>query len=128
MLVIGLLGSLLLGGCGGSSQDHSSTARVVTFPAYGTFRATTKTVTSGSPVLCRRDAQAFTRDAVSFLVPSASPADLYFVAARTVYLDFEAHRCDVSVLRRALSRRLSLTQRKTLVARIPFLPAAVAQP
>jgi hypothetical protein len=93
----------------------------LTIPAYGTYPPMTITVTEGTPALCRRDAEAFTRSAVSFLAPSATPADQYFVSARLQFIDFKAHRCDVAILRKALSRRLTVRQRRVLVARLGFL-------
>lgn len=111
---------LLLGGCGGSSHDAEK-PKTVTSPAYGTFRATTEAVTTGTPALCRRDAEAFTRDAVTFLVPSPTPVDTYFVAARTQFVDFQAHSCDPSYLREALARRLTPKQRRVIAERFAFL-------
>jgi hypothetical protein len=122
--IVLLLATVALGGCGGSSND-SRTEKQVTLPAYGGYRATTETVTAGSPAMCRRDAQALTRDAVAFLVPSPTPGDGYFIAARTQFIDFRAHTCDLSILRSALSRRLSSAERRSLVARWPFLPESL---
>jgi hypothetical protein len=112
---------LALGGCGGSSRHADSEQKQVTAPAYGTFHATTQPVTAGTPASCRRAAEAFTRNAVSFLVPSPTPPDQYFVAARTQLVDFEAHSCNPAFLREALSRKLSATKRRIIVARFPFL-------
>jgi ABC-type oligopeptide transport system substrate-binding subunit len=117
-----LLGILVLAGCGDSSGHRKAAEkRQVTVPAYGTFHATTQPVTKGTPARCKLDAAAMTRDAVSFLTPSPTPVDLYFVAARTQFADYQAGSCDVSYLRDALSRRLTPKQRKTLVAGWPFL-------
>jgi hypothetical protein len=115
-----LLAAFVLGGCGGSS-DHGKAVKQLTVPAYGTYPPMTITVTEGTPALCRRDAEAFTRNAVSFLAPSATPADQYSISARLQFIDFKAHLCDVSVLRKVLSRRLTVTQRRVLVARLGFL-------
>ena len=125
--VVSLLAILVLAGCGGSSR-HAKAEKQVTVPAYGTYGAVTEAVTTGTPALCRREAQAFTRDGVSFLVPSATPADDYFIGARTQFFDFEAHRCDAQFLRKALSRRLNVNQRRTLFERLPFLPASITGP
>jgi hypothetical protein len=114
---------LALGGCGGSSRHADSEKKQVTVPAYGTFHATTQPVTTGTPAQCKLAAQAFTRDAVAFLVPSPSPPDLYFVAARTQFADFEAHSCDPSYLRDALARRLTPKQRRIIAERFSFLGA-----
>jgi hypothetical protein len=66
--------------------------------------------------------KAFTRDAVAFLAPSPpTPPDVYFLNARTTFVDFEAHRCGLTYLRRALSRRLTATQRRRVVGHFTFL-------
>jgi hypothetical protein len=117
--------ALAVGGCGGSSsheQDKAAKKVTVTFPAYGGFPATTVPVTAGTAALCKRDAQAFTREAVTFLNPPLpTPADEYFVAARTQFYDFRAHRCDPAFLRAALAQRLNAGQRRALIAGMPFL-------
>ena len=118
-----LLVSVVLAGCGDSSGHRDATKREVTVPAYGTFHATTEAVTTGTPALCRRAAEAFTRDAVTFLIRSPTPVDLYFVAARTQFADFQAHSCNPAYLREALSRKLSRKQRRIIVERFPFLGA-----
>ena len=120
-----LLAAVASAGCGRSSNDSKVEKKQVTLPAYGGYRATTETVTVGSPAVCRRAAQALTRDAVAFLVPSPTPADDYFIAARTQFIDFQAHTCDLSILRSALSRRLDAGQRRSLIARLPFLPESL---
>jgi hypothetical protein len=118
-----LVSTLAFAGCGGSSKQPSAAKQQkhVTFPAYGSFSATTVPVTTGSVALCRGNAEAFARDAVTFLKPSATPADQYFVSMRTQFIDFVAHRCDASILRSALTRRLDANERQTLIARLPFL-------
>jgi len=115
-----VLAALLLGGCGGSSE-HGKTVRRLTVPAYAGFPSTTITVTKGTPEHCRRDAQALTRDAVSFLKPFPSDADEYRAEARLQFFDFKAHLCDVAVLRRAFSRRLTPKQRRAIIAGFSFL-------
>jgi hypothetical protein len=120
--VISLVTALVLAGCGGSS-GHGKAVKQVTFPAYGSFPATTVPITRGTPARCRTDAKGFTRDAVAFLAPSApgTPPDVYFIGARTAFIDLEAHRCDLAYLRGALSRRLTTTQRRRLVEGFTFL-------
>jgi hypothetical protein len=118
--LIWLVTALVLAGCGGSS-GHGKTVKQVTFPAYAGFPATTETVTTGTPARCRRDAKGFTHNAVRFLAPSTTPVDVYLIGARTAFIDFEAHRCRVAYLRRALSRRLTATQRRRLVGGFTFL-------
>lgn len=121
--------AVALAGCGGSSKQPSAAKQQkhVTFPAYGSFHATTVQVTTGSAALCRGDAEAFARDAVTFLKPSATPADEYFVSMRTQFVDFVAHSCDPSFLRAELSRRLSPSERQALIARLPFLGATARE-
>jgi hypothetical protein len=120
--ILGLLvTALVLAGCGGSS-GHGKTAKQLTIPAYASFPAVTVPITKGTPARCRLDAKGFTRDAVAFLAPSPSTGpDVYFLGARTAFIDLEAHRCDVAYLRRPLSRRLTATQRRRLVGRFTFL-------
>jgi hypothetical protein len=122
----GLLAALLLGGCGGSG--HGKAAKQLTVPAYAGYPAITIPVRAGAPELCRRDAVAFTRNAVRFIAPStlgtALEADEYYFRARLQYFHFKARLCDVAILRRALSRRLTAKQRRELVARFSFLGEA----
>ena len=120
-LLVCLVTALVLAGCGGSS-DHGKTVKQLTIPAYASFPAVTVPITKGTPARCRLDAKGFTRDAVGFLAPSpATPPDVYFIGARTAFIDFEAHRCDISYLREPLSRRLTATQRQRLVGHFTFL-------
>ena len=114
-----LLAALLLGGCGGSS-GHGNAEKQVTVPAYRGYPAITIPVTSGTPALCRREAQVFSRAAVSFLAPFPSDSDTYLVIARLQFFEFRAHRCDVAILRKALSRRATARQRRVIVARVEF--------
>ena len=115
-----LLSPLLLGGCGGSSSGHGDAERQITVPAYNGYPAITIPVTSGTPAQCRREAQVFSRAAVSFLAPFPSDSDTHLVLARLQFLEFKAHRCDVAILREALSRRATATQRRVIVARVEF--------
>jgi hypothetical protein len=123
LTVMAVLAALALGGCGGSSK-HDKAVKRLTVPAYGIagggVTSTTITVTAGTPAYCRRDAEAFTRDAVSFLEPFPSDADQYRVAARLQFIDFKAHQCDVAILRNAFSR-LTGRQRRSIVSGLGFL-------
>jgi hypothetical protein len=120
---------LSLASCGGdttttttTSSGHGKAVKQLTVPAYAGYPAITVPITRGTPARCRLDAKAFTRDAVAFLAPSPpTPPDVYFLNARTTFVDFEAHRCGVTYLRRALSRRLTATQRRRVVGRFTFL-------
>src|SRR3954466_5190799 len=116
-----LMAVLVLAGCGGSS-DHGKTAKQLTIPAYASFPAVTVPMRRGTPARCRLAAKGFTRDAVAFLAPRpATPPDVYFLGARTAFIDFEAHQCDLAYLRGPLSRRLTAKQRRRLVGRFTFL-------
>jgi len=57
---------------------------------------------------------------VSFLAPFPSDSDTFLVIARLQFHEFEAHRCDVAILRKALSRRATAKQRRAIVGRIEF--------
>ncbi len=114
-----LLAALVLGGCGGSS-GHGEAEKQLTVPAYAGYPPTTIPVKAGTPAVCRHDAQAFTRAAVSFL-GTFFDADEFFFRARLQFTAFKAHLCDVDILRKALSRRLTAKQRRALVARLGFL-------
>jgi hypothetical protein len=111
-----LLSALLLGGCGGSSSGHGDAQKQITAPAYNGYPAITIPVASGTPAQCRREAQVFSREAVAFLAPFPSDSDTHLVVARLQFFEFKAHRCDVAILRKALSRRATAKQRRAIVA------------
>ena len=115
-----LLSALLLGGCGGSSSGHGNAEKQITVPAYNGYPAITIPVTTGTPAQCRREAQVFSRAAVSFLAPFPSDSDTHLVLARLQFLEFKAHRCDVAILRAALSHRATARQRRAIVAHTEF--------
>jgi hypothetical protein len=115
-----LLAVVVLGGCGGSS-GHDKVEKELTVPAYGAFPALTVPVTSGTPALCRAEAQAFARAGVASLAPFPSDADVYWHNARLQFFEFKAHRCDTAILRKAFSRRLTVKQRRVVVAYFGFL-------
>jgi hypothetical protein len=115
-----LLCALLLGGCGGSSSGHGNAEKQITVPAYSGYPAITIPVTTGTPAQCRRYAQVFSRAAVSFLAPFPSDSDTHLVLARLQFLEFKAHRCDVAILRKALSGRATAKERRAIVARSEF--------
>ena len=118
--VAALLSALLLGGCGGSSSTHGNAEKQLTAPAYNGYPAITIPVTSGTRAQCRREAQVFSRNAVSFLAPFPSDSDTYLVVARLQFFEFKAHRCDVAILRKAFSRRATPKQRRAIVRRVEF--------
>jgi hypothetical protein len=115
-----LLFVLLLGGCGGSSSGPGTAEKQVTAPAYNGYPAITIPVTQGTPARCLHEAEAFSREAVAFLAPFPSDSDTHLVIARLQFLEFEAHRCDLAILRRAFSRRATRKQRQAVVARLEF--------
>jgi hypothetical protein len=115
-----LLSALLLGGCSGPSSGDDNAEKQITVPAYSGFPAIVIPVTSGTPAQCRREAEVFSRAAVSFLAPFPSNSDVYLELAHLQFLEFKAHRCDVAILRKALSRRATAKQRRIIVGRPAF--------
>ena len=115
-----LLSALLLAGCGGSSSGGDGAEKQITAPGYNGYPEITIPVTSGTPAQCRHEAHAFSREAVAFLAPFPSDSDTHLVVARLQFLEFKAHRCDIAILRNALSRSATPKQRKTIVGRIEF--------
>jgi hypothetical protein len=127
-----LLAALLLEGCGASSgresaatSAHERTVKQLTVPGYSVYPPTTIPITVGTPAMCRSDAAAFVRAAVSFVAPSSLgtrlEADQYYYMARLHFFGFKAHQCNVAILRNALARRLTVKQRRYLARRFGFL-------
>ncbi len=121
-----LLATVVLAGCGGSHGDDSA-EKALTVPAYGPFPAMTLPVEQGTPAECRAEAEAFSRAAASFLIPYPSDADNYRVLARVQFMAFMAHRCDTAILRTAFSRRLTVRQRRAVLAFFGFLGETARQ-
>jgi len=123
----------VVAGCGGSSRRAETTTRV-TVPAYGVFPSTTiegsAADRSGSRT-CHADADSFVDGAIGFLAHfgprAAYPADLNYVIIRSNLADFQARRCDLRLLGRALERRLTPAQRDELVADLPRNMAATVR-
>ena len=116
-----LVCAVLVGGCGGSSSDRGGAEKQITVPAYNFYPAITIPVRSATPARCRRDAEAFSREAVAFLAPFPSDSDTHLVIARVQFLDFKAHRCDLAILRREFSRQATPgQQRQAIVGRSEF--------
>jgi len=115
-----LVCAVLLGGCGGSSSGHSTAEKQVTVPAYNVYPAVTIPVKAATSARCRREAEAFSREAVKFLAPYPSDSDTHLVIARVQFLEFKAHLCDVEILRREFSRQATRAQRRAVVARSEF--------
>ena len=101
-------------------SGRGAAEKQVTVPAYNFYPAITIPVRSTTPARCRRDAEAFSREAVAFLAPYPSDSDTHLVIARVQFLDFKAHRCDLAILRREFSRQATPKQRQTIVARSEF--------
>jgi len=114
-----LVCALLLGGCGGSS-GHGAAEKQVTVPAYNVYPAVTIPVKAATSARCRREAEAFSREAVKFLAPYPSDSDTHLVIARVQFLEFKAHLCDIEILRKEFSRQATLKQRQAVVARSEF--------
>ena len=110
--------AFLLGGCGGSSGPGAEKQVVV--PAYNVYPAITIPVRPATPARCRREAEAFSRQAVAFLAPFPSDSDTHLVIARLQFLEFKAHRCNRAILRREFSRQATREQRQAIVARSEF--------
>ncbi len=110
----------LLAGCGGSSGDRGA-EKELTVPAYGPFPARTVPVRAGTAAVCRAKAEAFSRAAEAFLRPFPSDADNYRVLARVQFTAFQAYRCDTSLLREALVRRLTPRQLQEVLSFFGFM-------
>ena len=111
------LAVVLLAGCGGDDQ----TQKALTIPSDGRFAATKVATGPASAALCRAKADSFSRAAESFLLPYPSDADIYRVLARIQFTAFQAHHCDIAVLRTAVSRRLTPKQLREVLAFFGFL-------
>jgi hypothetical protein len=112
-----ILAVVLLAGCGGDDQAQ----KTLTIPSDGRFAATKVPTGPASPALCRAKADSFSRAAESFLLPYPSDADIYRVLARVQFTAFEAHHCDVAMLREAVSRRLTPKELREVLAFFGFL-------
>jgi hypothetical protein len=119
-LTVVLLSVLVLAGCGGSKGDDQA-QKQLTVPAYGPFPAMTVPVAQGTPEECRAEADAFSRAAEAFLRPYPSDADNYRVLARVQFSAFQAHRCEMSILRQAVARRLTPKQVREVLRFFGFM-------
>ena len=112
-----LLGAALLAGYVGSVNADNG----VTIPKYSHFPATTIPMKKGTPAQCRAEADSFSRAAKAFLRPYPSDTDIYRVLARVQFTAFTAHRCDTSILRKAVSRQLTVKQLREVLAFFGFM-------
>jgi len=121
-LLVVIVSTVLLAGCGGS-QDHARGTDRISVPAYGVTPARTATTTTASAAACRTDAATLVQDAHGFLAhfgrAGAYPADLNYVIVRDDLARFRSHGCAPAVLGRALTRGMTPAQRKELVANLP---------
>jgi hypothetical protein len=117
LVVLLALVALAAAGCGGDDQAQN----VLTIPSDGRFAATKVPVEPATEARCRREADSFSRAAKSFLIPYPSDADVYRVLARVQFTAFEAHQCDLEILREAVSRRLTPKQLREVLAFFGFL-------
>jgi hypothetical protein len=122
---VATLAAVASAGCG-SAQRHVETTGHVTVPAYGVFPATTVSGSAsagGGSRACRDAAGSFADDALDLLAhfgpKAAYPADLNYVILRADLAGFQARRCDLGLLGRALELGLTAKQRDDLVADLP---------
>lgn len=119
LLTGALLGAVVLalaGPAGAANADDG-----LTIPKYSLYPATTVPAKRGTPAQCRTEADSFSRAAKSFLRPYPSDTDIYLVLARVQFTAFMAHRCDVAILRRAVSRRLTPKQLHNVLGFFGFM-------
>ena len=101
--------------------DVASADKGLTIPGYSHFPPTTIPVKRGTPAQCRAEADSFSRAAKAFLRPYPSDTDIYRVLARVQFTAFTAHRCDTAILRKAISRRLTVKQLREVLAFFGFM-------
>jgi hypothetical protein len=119
LFVGALLGAVVLVVAGVAGEANADNG--VTIPKYSHYPTTTVPVKRGTPAQCRAEADSFSRNAKAFLRPYPSDTDSYRVLARVQFTAFTAHRCDVAILRRAVSRRLTAKQLHNVLGFFGFL-------
>jgi hypothetical protein len=113
--------ALVLSACGA----HKRTALRVASGKYGDYGAQTITVAAGpaNSRLCKADANGFAGQAHSFVVhygsTAASSTDVYYMGMGQELGDFDARRCEATLLREALGHQLTAKQRRLLLAELP---------
>ena len=112
-----LLGTIALVGLVGSAVAGNGG----TIPKYSVYPGSKVTVKRGTSAQCRAEADSFSRAAKAFLRPYPSDTDIYRVLARVQFTAFTAHRCDTSILRRAVSRQLTVKQLREVLRFFGFM-------
>jgi hypothetical protein len=119
VLAVSFLGAIVL--AGGVVLDDARADNGVSIPKYSVYPGSKVPVKRGTPAQCRAEAESFSRAAKSFLRPYPSDTDIYRVLARVQFTAFMAHGCDTAVLRRAVSRRLTVKQLHEVLAFFGFM-------
>jgi len=101
-----LLGAVTLVG----AVAPAGAGKGATIPRYSVYPESKVPAKRGTAAQCRTEAESFSRAAKGFLRPYPSDTDIYRVLARVQFTAFMAHRCDTAVLRRAVSRQLTVKQ------------------
>ena len=118
VLAVSLLGAVILAG---GILDDASADTGATIPKYSVYPGSKVPVKRGTPAQCRTEADSFSRAAKAFLRPYPSDTDIYRVLARVQFTAFMAHRCDMAILRQAVSRRLTARQLRNVLAFFGFM-------
>jgi hypothetical protein len=116
-LLLTLLVTLVLAGCGGGKAHKGHTA---TFSGGGAFPPST-IVGSYSVRGCISDAKTLVHDSRDFYLHSTSepgPADLYYDEMRLDYVHFQADACTSKQLGDAIRRGLTPRQRTFLLENV----------
>jgi hypothetical protein len=117
VVTVALLGAVVVAvGAVGAGADPG-----LTVPKYSLYPSSTIPVKRGTPAQCRAEADSFSRNAKGFLRPFPSDPDIYRVIARVQFTAFMAHRCDMAILRQAVSRRLTARQLRNVLAFFGFM-------
>ena len=118
VLAISLLGAVVLAG---GVLDDAGADKGLTIPKYSVYPGSKVPVKRGTSAQCRAEADAFSRAAKSFLRPYPSDTDIYRVLARVQFTAFTAHRCDTAILRKAVTRQLTVKQLREVLSFFGFM-------
>lgn len=119
ILAASILGALAV--VAGGAPDRADAGDGLTIPGYSHYPSMTIHVKRGTKAQCRAEADAFSRHAKSFLLPYPSDTDIYLVLARVQFTAFVAHKCNIAILRDAVSRRLTAKQLRNVLAFFGFM-------